>query len=266
MMRIVLSVCVAITGLGGAIAMPDSSSSTNGVAKKLEATSPQIVIDAAVVDLTLPRSPNRGANRSVHLPTAIADYFLGNDVRWFTNFVPIVGRLEGFSYVGGISNDLDTTITSLLRDGGTNVDLLQKPRIITTDGKSGYLWAGLTVPRPPYSVGSWYYPETLEPSSTGLELMVTPAIRADGLITVAIKANCTRISGKTHISGVGDVPNMRASEAQASATLRNGDVLVIGGATRNPSKRSLGRQPNSELIVLLRITVLPPSNRPGDSR
>jgi type II secretory pathway component GspD/PulD (secretin) len=57
------------------------------------------------------------------------------------------------------------------------------------------------------------------------------------------------------------VSTTSTSEAQASAVLRVGDVLLIGGAIPAPQKQSSG-QPESELMVLLRATVISDSSRP----
>jgi type II secretory pathway component GspD/PulD (secretin) len=215
------------------------------IVAKLDVTRKQILIEAAIFEVRLPDGRRARGDGPGRLPAA-ADHFLGDEVSWVTDFVPVVGRLDGFSYVAGLSNEFNAMVTALLRDGGTNIDILQKPRLLTADGMPGSIFVG-------YPTGSGYY--------SGLELMVTPTINADGLIAMDIMASFSKVDGETQIPGVGAVPNTSTSEAKASGVLRDGDVLLIGGANRTAQKSSSGRQPQSELMVLLRATVISDSSR-----
>jgi type II secretory pathway component GspD/PulD (secretin) len=233
------------------------------IVAQLDVARKQILIEATIFEVRLPNGRNARGDGPGRLPAAAADHFLGDDASWVIDFVPVVGRLDGFSYVAGLSNEFSAMVTSLLRDGGTNVDILQKPRLRTSDGMPGNMFVGLPVAHPPNSIGSgnYYSPASYQQLSTGLWLTVTPTINSEGLIAVELKANFNKFDGKTPISGAGDVSTTSTSEAQASAVLRVGDVLLIGGAIPAPQKQSSG-QPESELMVLLRATVISDSSRP----
>lgn len=251
------------------------------IVSKLDAVLPQILIEGAVLTVRLPDTKDAGRQDPARQPPAPADHFLASAVLWFTNMVPastvnaIVSRQDGFGYMAGLGDGFHSTVTALGSD--YRVNILQKPRILTSSGLSATMsLAKVYFPRN-YSCST--YPGPVIPSSwieqLG-EIEVTPSVRSDGLIGMEIQASANQVIKKIHITDVRDVPNTNSTRSRASAAVRNGDILMIGGAIISRKQRPSGipvlkhipllgslfrgacaGQVRDEIIVLFRPTLLP---------
>jgi type II secretory pathway component GspD/PulD (secretin) len=229
---------------------------------------PQILIEAAVLELELPNSRKAGVQHLTDKSLTTIDRFLGSSICWFTNLVRVTptndagGELGEFTYVAGLGNGFNTAIAALVDEH--QVKVIQKPRIQTSSGAAAKLFIGQTTPYVGRSVsysgsycGCTHYDATHE---VGLGLEMIPEIVPDGTITVAIKT--------TYDS----VPNTTTTSAAVSVTVHNGDMLLIGGAIHNRKRRfppttsrgallDRSSQPlRIEQVILLRFAVLPPSS------
>jgi general secretion pathway protein D len=111
----------------------------------------------------------------------------------------------------------------------------------------------------------------------GVTLDVTPLINPDGLVVMDIHQTIESYNGDVEIANVGKVPITSRKEAAAKVAVRDRDTIILGGLIeddKNKSKSGIpllmdipvlgylfrtssSSQTRSELIVLLRPTVLP---------
>jgi general secretion pathway protein D len=169
-------------------------------------------------------------------------------------------------------------ITAAASDSRINV--VQKPRILTSHATPGSIVVGNTVPY----VTSTYYgggfgggpSSSYQQLSVGIGLTVTPFINPDGLVVMTIDETIDEIAGSTSIAGVGDVPNTTSRRLSAEVAVRDGDTIILGGFIRNSSNKQNAGIPllkdipllgalfssrsdareRKELLILMRPTVL----------
>lgn len=261
------------------------------IVSKLDVMLPQILIEGAILKVQLPDTRSAAGRHSGRQSHAPVDRFLASGALWFTNLILIpvsttngvASQQDGFSYLAELGKGFDPMVAALGSD--RRVTILQKPRIQTSSGVSATIW--LSEVHFPRNYSCSTYPGPPIPQfwiEQWGEIEVTPSIRPDGLIVMEIQASANKVIEKTHIAGVGDVPNTSSTRSRASAAVRDGDILMIGGATI-PRKQRLSGIPalkhipvlgslfrgasavqfRSEIIVQLRPTLLrgPTVERPS---
>src|SRR4029077_3367885 len=121
----------------------------------------------------------------------------------------------------------------------SRVNVIQKPRILTSHATPGSIFVGGTIPY----VTSTYYgggfnggpSSSYQQLSVGIGLTVTPYINPDGLVVMQIDETIDELAGSTPISGVGNVPNTNSRKLSAEVAVRDGDSVMLGGFIRNSS-------------------------------
>jgi type II secretory pathway component GspD/PulD (secretin) len=261
------------------IAPKDELEKAKKLVAELDLPPRPMLIEAAILSVELPKTSS--ASKKSPGPTL---RFLGHDERWLTNLVSFSdtntnSEIHGFSYVATLRNDLNSMITALCLDRPVNI--LQKPRLLTADGKSVSIFVGESLPYPPGHddphVGG---PGCcFQPLQTGIGLEFTPSIKSNGLIALNIDETVDRFEGETEIQGVGKVPNTVSSRSHASLIVRDGDIIMLGGELRTNKppqsgssflthipllgsvfRGSTGGPHRTELVLLVRAVELPADN------
>jgi general secretion pathway protein D len=190
------------------------------------------------------------------------------------------GSLPGvLGHLARLNDDLDAMVSALATN--SRVVVLQRPRIQTSVRVPAQLFIGHFLARPPgYAMGasltcssSFSGYRTLPTSGATLE--VTPSINSEGSVVMDIHQTIEKLSGTAHIANVGEVPITTRQEAQTKITIHNHGIVLLGGldpenedgvssgvTKRIPVIGTLFRGPparptRSELIVLIRLTILP---------
>lgn len=259
---------------------------------KLDVPPRQILIDAVVVEVPLPDSRSTGNRHPGSQPLAASDYLFENHVHWLTNLVRVTMTndaavvQDGFSYVAGLGDGFNAMVATLGSERRANV--IQRPRILTSDGTPGLLFGGPT---------RWHQaPPGYDPNAGGqhswrllpgvFRLQITPRFQSDGSIAIGILAEAGKIIGATYVlGGVDHLPVTATTSSTASVAMRDGELIMIGGAISPPPQRSSGipvlkhipvlgslfrspsaRLPRTELVVLLKPTVLPAASGGQESQ
>lgn len=201
--------------------------------------------------------------------------FLGSGTTNLTSSLP-----AGSSYFGqvGVGPIFDIALQAAADD--TRINVIQKPRILTSHAKAGSIFLGETRP----TVSQTYYGGGFggSPSSSyqqlevGIGLDVTPYINTDGLVVMEISQEINEISGTTLLTGVGEVPNTTRRTLKAEVAVKDKETIMLGGFIRDRSSQakngvpilkdipllgklfssSSSKKGRSELVVLMRPTVL----------
>jgi general secretion pathway protein D len=183
----------------------------------------------------------------------------------------------GFTYVARYAGDLDIVVNALATLGRTTV--LQRPRIQTTHAQSASFFSGSTVP---YITSTYYggyagYSPSANYSQleVGVGLDVTPFITPDGLVVMDINQTIDSLAGTTKI-GNDEVPNTNTRTATSTVSVKDGEVIMLGGFITTSKTKSRSGVPflkdipglgilfssrsennsRSELIILIKPTVL----------
>lgn len=184
---------------------------------------------------------------------------------------------SGLSYFGSIGDTWDIAVRAAESD--TSANIIQRPRIQTSQAKPAQFFVGQTVPyvNSTYnnSINGGYGGSSYSQLSVGVELDVTPFINPDGLVVMDIQQEIDEISGYTSIDG-NNVPNTIKRTLSSEIAVRNRDTVILGGFVRSDKTHSRSGVPvlmnipllgwlfsktdnskdRTELMVMMRPTVL----------
>jgi len=175
-------------------------------------------------------------------------------------------RIEGSKLVGfngsgsglGISNatltrsaagdvDLAATITAGTTPRKGNTRILSVPNIVTTHNKEASIFVGEARPvissylqdSSSVTTGSGYR-TSVSATEIGIELKVQPLIGHDGTVQLAIQQEVNDVTGSVLIDG-NEQPVIGKRRTSSFVSVRDGEVVVLGGLQRTQSIRSTSR-------------------------
>jgi general secretion pathway protein D len=265
------------------------------VVSQLDVLLAQVLIESIIMDVNLGDSVNTGVsvvqqpkqynNSNVTGGGAMLNgpqSFLGTLQSLATNglagsSLPTNALSSGLSYFGNIGDTWNIAVQAAASDNNANI--IQRPRIQTSQAKPAQFFVGETVPyvtstyNNAYNGG--YGGSSYSQLSVGVELDVTPFINPEGLVVMDIQQEIDEISGYTTIDG-NQVPNTVKRTLSSEIAVNNRDTVILGGFVKSDKSQSrsgvpllmdiplLGRlfsshsdsKGRSELIVLMRPTVL----------
>ena len=161
----------------------------------------------------------------------------------------------------------------------SNVTVIQRPRIQTSQAKAAQFFVGKTVPYVTSittAAASVATAPRIRNCQVGVELDVTPFINPDGLVVMDINQEIDDLDGSTPIEGVGNVPNTDKRTLSSEIAVKNRDTVILGGFIHSEKDKSQNGVPllqdipllgalfssrssnktREELLVLMRPTVL----------
>lgn len=269
------------------------------VVAKLDVLLAQVLIESVIMDVNLGNALSYGVSASQrpktvkgNNPTVQTAGGYANGQPFFnflqsmsTNFAStlpgpsIVGgtTVGQLSYFGNIGPTWDVAVQAAA--GDNNINIIQRPRIQTSQAKPAQFFVGNTVP---YITGTTYgtgigtgTSSTYSTLNVGIELDVTPFINPDGLVVMDINQEIDDINGTTTIDG-NDVPLTDKRTLSSEIAVRDKDTIMLGGFIRSDQRKAKQGVPllkdipllgalfssttasksREELIVLMRPTVL----------
>lgn len=260
----------------------DMSMITN-IVSKVDVMLAQVLIEAVILEVKLGDTARLGVSAS-QAPRRWGQDFTGagamNNGQLFsalTNFP--ASAPSGFSYFGTIGDDFDVAITAIATD--SEINIVSRPRIQTSHAIPGSFFIGETVP---YVTGSYDYGfvgssgvsrSIVNEKDVGLDLQVTPFITPEGMVVMEIMQTFQQRGQDVIIDG-NPIPLVNTRAASAVLTVRNGDLILLGGFISESKSRSKSGVPflkdipglgvlfrssnkgndRTELIILMRASVL----------
>ncbi len=259
------------------------------IVAKLDMVLPQVLIEAAIVSVTLNSSHDLGISYLQHPQNSGQWTGVGainnNNMLQVNNFSGINGVTntggaipQGFSYLMSWGQDLDVTLTAVAANSRARI--LQRPRIQTSHNEPAHLFVGESRPYPTssyYGGGAYGGYSSIQQLNIGVTLDVTPLINPDGLVVMDIQQEIDSFEGNVTIANVGDVPITATKQASAKVSVRDHDTIILGGLIETDKNNNASGVPllmdipllgylfrsshadetRNELIVLIRPTVLP---------
>jgi general secretion pathway protein D len=294
--------------LGDAKIIPDERANTlvvyankqdmvtiTNIVSKLDIMLAQVLIEAAIIDVTIGSSMNLGASL-MQSPQSSGQW---STVGGSQNGATLLGATtnlstglpNGFSYYAKYGGDLDMAVTALAANNRGTV--IQRPRIQTSHAMPASFFSGSTVPYlSSYGGGYGGYGSSgyggygggygsVQQLKVGVGLDVTPFITPDGLVVLEISQTIEEVGEWKSIAG-SDVPTTNTREANSMVSVRDKETIILGGFIRAAKSKSYSGVPGlkdipllgnlfrsssrnssrSEMVVLLRPTVL---NTPLDA-
>ncbi len=258
------------------------------IVSKVDVLLSQVLIEAIILEVKIGDSLKVGVS-AVQQPRDFGKGFLGagganngpNLVGALTNIGAALPTDGGLTYMGKIPGDFDIAISAIAKDNSINI--VSRPRIQTSHAIMGRFNIGETVP---YVTGTTDYGGYMGNSGLssrsmvterpiGLTLEVTPFITPDGLVVMEIFQQFEQ-RGADVIIDKNPIPVVNNREAEATLTLRDKDMIMLGGfISENRSKSKSGipflkdipgigflfrstanSDDRTELIILLKATIL----------
>jgi len=266
----------------------DDMKTIKEIVAKLDVVLAQVLIEAAIISVTLTDSRDLGVSYLEQQPHG-GNYFKGLGAINNGNTLsqsPLVSAAtnaasslpSGFSYLASFGQDLDVLLTAAAAN--SRAKILQRPRIQTSHNEPASLFVGESRPYPTssyYGGGGYGGYSSIQQLQIGVTIEVTPLINPDGLVVMDIHTKIDSFEGNVTIQNVGDVPITSSKEAQAKISVRDHDTIILGGLIETDKNNNASGVPllmdipilgnlfrsshkdetRSELIVLIRPTVLP---------
>jgi type IV pilus assembly protein PilQ len=219
----------------------------DNVVKTLDSVTPQVLIEAKVIETTLNdretlgidwttqfTGNNKGTN-NLQLATTSTTNTVTVNAAGPTSSVFSYGTLDA------------ATLQAVLRllDRRTDTHILSNPRIVTLDNQPAKIHVGTEYPIPEYTynteqaklqVSGWEF------KKIGILFEVTPHVNNAGLVTLDLHPSITAISGEATVEST-TLPLLSVEEANTKVMIENGQTLVIAGLIKNSTSKVRNKVP-----------------------
>ena len=184
---------------------------------------------------------------------------------------------SGLSYFAQIGQNWDIAINAIAADSRVNV--IQRPRVITSHATPGSFFVGSEVPFVSgafFGGGSFGNSQSINRQQVGVGLNVTPFITPDNLVVMQIDQTVDNLGSNLDLGNGLSAPTTQTRSASSFVTVRDKDAVLLGGyITTSTDKQKSGvpllkdipylgaafskRSQNSsrtELMILIRPSIL----------
>ena len=211
------------------------------VVKTLDTVTPQVLIEAKIIETTLSNTDNLGIDWTVKGSAGGAarptTFPFTQDAS--TRFLPSHsfsdpgGATSPFTY-GTLSATALTAVLEMLHSR-TDTNILSNPRVVTLDNQAAKIVVGTQFPIPQYTynqeqgklqVSGWDYKDI------GIIFNVTPHVNNANLVTLELHPVVTDITRSTVIEST-TLPILSVEETSTKVMIENGQTLVIAGLIKD---------------------------------
>lgn len=217
------------------------------VIARLDARPRQVMLEARLIEVNVSRLEELGIDweKITKLSTMVTEGY------------------HGTSTVGGLPTNVDYTefgdvhrlyrqdqtfelaIEALLTDDTAR--LLSNAEITTLDGQVAEIFAGETVPvvitslQSPGAAGGTLQSVQLEKIDVGVKLIITPRLTEDGMITVLVQPEVSRIL--KFVGPDADLPQTSTRRAQTTVRVNDGQTIYLGGLLSEEKRETVKKVP-----------------------
>lgn len=228
------------------------------VVKKLDTVTPQVLIEAKIVETTLGKNDNLGidwglvasaggAMRSTPFPfsTRSGNKYLPDA----TATVPEDGATLTY---GTIDFRGLTAVMNMLKTR-SNTNVLSNPRVVTLDNQPAKISVGQQYPVPQYTyneqqaklqVSGWNYLDI------GIIFNVTPHVNNEHVVTLDIEPTITSFDEKVQVEST-FMPLLNSESVKTSVMIKDGETLIIAGLIKDTVRKTVKRVPILGYIPVL---------------
>ena len=245
--------------------IPENAALIADVIATLDRTTPQVLIEAKIIETTLSNSEKMGIDWLTQVTVSGA----ARPTTWpFTdisnnkyldilnsNDVPTKGfpQAEDTEFSFGTLNfsQLQAVLEMLSSRSDTNI--LSNPRIVTLDNQTANIVVGSQYPLPQYDyneeqarlqISGWDYKDI------GIIFEVTPHVNNAGYVTLDLSPKITAILDFVTVENT-SVPQLSTEEAHTQVMIKDGDTLVIAGLIKDQTSDVIRKVPFLGDIPLL---------------
>jgi len=201
--------------------IPASVDAVAELTRELDTRTPQVHIDALLVDLDTRRGAELGVNwGAFNIDTGtnlVGDAAVSAPITEAVGAVRI-GTVQDFA-------EIRATVQAMARDNVA--DIISNPRITTTDNREANILVGQKIPLITQDMAG---NAVTRLETIGIRLIVTPHINSDEQITLDVHPEVSDLSSQATVQG-GVIIN--TSEADTRVLVGNKETAVIGGLIRS---------------------------------
>jgi len=203
--------------------IPGSVDAVAELARELDTRTPQVHIDALLIDLDSRRSSELGVDWGAFNVDTGTNLF--GDAAVSAPITEVAGQLR----IGTITDfgELRGTIQALARDNVA--EIISNPKITTTDNREANILVGKKIPLITQDMAG---NSVTRLETIGIRLIVTPHINSDSQITLDVHPEVSDLSSQATVQG-GVIIN--TSEADTRVLVGNRETAVIAGLIRSLS-------------------------------
>lgn len=169
-----------------------------------------------------------------------------------TNLVNGIPSGGGFGYFAQLGQNWDLAITALASD--TRVNVIQRPRVITSHATPGSFFVGSEVPFVSGSFfggGTFGNSQSITRQQVGVGLDVTPFITPDNLVVMQIDQTVDNLGASIDLGNNLSAPTTQTRSASSFVTVRDKDAVLLGGYITSTSEKRKSGVPVLKDIPLL---------------
>ncbi len=217
------------------------------VIKTLDSVTPQVLIEAKVVETTLGtddklgvdwaiKASATGSKRSLALPWNISDA---------SNLLPAPAAAPTSTFTLGTLDATTVSAVFQMLSSKTDTNILSNPKIITLDNQPAKIVVGTQYPIPNYTynadqgkmqVSGWEYKDI------GIIFEVTPHVNNPGMVTLELHPVITDITGTVTVENT-SLPQLSVEETRTKVMIEDGQTLVIAGLIKDKTEFTKGKVP-----------------------
>ena len=207
------------------------------VIKILDNVTPQVYIEAKVVETTISNTDNLGVDWTVKASAAGSKHpttwpFDTGNNRYIVGQFPSTTSTD-FTY--GTLNASQMSAVLELLSSRSDTNILSNPRIVTLDNQTARIVVGTQYPIPTYTyneeqaklqVSGWEYKDI------GIIFEVTPHVNNAGFVTLDMEPKITAILDFVTVENT-QLPRLSTEEAKTRVMVKDGETLVIAGLIKD---------------------------------
>lgn len=214
------------------------------VVKKLDRTTPQVMIEAKIVETSFNNEENLGIDWVSKVTLTGAErpqtfpFTNTSSNKYARDSFPGADTTEGsanaeFTY-GTLNFTQVQAIFEMLKQK-TDTNILSNPRIVTMDNQAAQIKVGSQYPIPQYTyneeqarlqVSGWEYKDI------GITFDVTPHVNDAGFITLDVQPEITAIIGTVVVENT-SLPQLSNESTKTRVMIKSGETLVIAGLVKD---------------------------------
>ena len=207
------------------------------VIKQLDSVTPQVYIEAKVIETTLNNTENMGIDWTISATASGAKRpttapFTSSDSN---EYLPgsLGSPASGFTF-GTLNASSFAAVLELLKSR-TDTNILSNPKVVTLDNQPAKIVVGEQYPFPQYTynedqaklqISGWEYKDI------GIIFEVTPHVNSAGFVTLDLSPKITARTGLVEVEGT-SVPRLSVEEVNTRVMIKDGDTLVIAGLIKD---------------------------------
>lgn len=216
----------------------------DGVIKKLDRTTPQVLIEAKIVETNFDDKENLGIDWISQISVSGAErpitypFTRASGSKYTPDAFPGADTTKGSANAEFSYGTLDFTqvqaVFEMLKQK-TDTNILSNPRIVTMDNQAAQIMVGTQYPIPQYTyneqqaqlqVSGWEYKDI------GIIFDVTPHVNNAGFVTVDVQPKITAIIGTVVVENT-SLPQLSNESTKTRVMIKSGETLVIAGLVKD---------------------------------